>query len=79
LRLCTTFHNRKSFLLIGSDEGGERAAILYTLIESAKLNGLDLEAYLAYVIDRLARGHLASMLGELLPWNYKAAITPKPA
>jgi hypothetical protein len=71
--------SRKNFLFIGSDQGGERAATLYTLIESAKLNGLDPEAYLAYVIDRLASGHLASKLGELLPWNYKAAITPKPA
>ena len=70
---------RKNFLFIGSDQGGERAANLYTLIESAKLNGLDPEAYLAHVIDRLARGHLASKLGELLPWNYKAAIAPKPA
>jgi transposase len=70
---------RKNFLFIGSDQGGERAATLYTLIESAKLNGLDPEAYLASVIDRLARGHLASKLGELLPWNYKAAIAPKPA
>jgi hypothetical protein len=42
---------------------------------SDPVNGLDPEAYLAYVIDRLARGHLASKLGELLPWNYKAAIT----
>ena len=60
---------RKNFLFLGSDKGGERAAILYTLIETAKLNGLDPEAYLAHVIDRLAHGHLASRLSELLPWN----------
>ena len=71
--------SRKNFLFIGSDQGGERAATLYTLIETAKLNGLDPEAYLAQVIDRLARGHLASKLGELLPWNYKPDLIPKPA
>ena len=71
--------SRKNFLFIGSDQGGERAAILYTLIETAKLNGLDPEAYLAQIIDRLARGHLASKLSELLPWNYKPDLIPKPA
>ena len=58
---------RKNFLFLGSDTGGDRAAILYTLIETAKLNGLNPEAYLAYVINQLARGHLASRLNELLP------------
>ncbi len=65
---------RKNFLFLGSDKGGERAAILYTLIETAKLNGLDPDAYLAYAIDRLARGHLASRISELLPWNCKNTI-----
>ena len=65
---------RKNFLFLGSDTGGDRAAILYTLIETAKLNGLNPEAYLAYSIDQLARGHLASRLGELLPWNCKDAV-----
>jgi hypothetical protein len=59
---------RKSFLFVGSDLGGERAAVLYTLIESAKLNGLDAEAYLATVLSRMAQGHRASRLAELLPW-----------
>ncbi len=48
--------SRKNFLFLGSDRGGERAAIIYTIIESAKLNGLDPEAYLATVLDRLFRG-----------------------
>ncbi len=65
---------RKNFLFLGSDTGGDRAAILYTLIETAKLNGLNPETYLAYTIDQLARGHLASRLGELLPWNCKNAV-----
>jgi transposase len=61
--------SRKNFLFLGSDCGGERAAILFTLIESAKLNGLDPEAYLAQVLDRMARGHSATRLVDLLPWN----------
>jgi len=61
---------RKNFLFLGSQAGGERAAILYTVLETAKLNGLDPEAYLAGVIDRIAKGHPINRLGELLPWNW---------
>ena len=70
---------RKNFLFLGSDKGGDRAAILYTLIETAKLNGLNPEAYLAHAIDQLARGHLASRLSELLPWNCKDAVAARAA
>jgi len=62
---------RKNFLFLGSDKGGERAAVIYTLIESAKLNGLDPEAYLADVIDRMVKGHSINRLDELLPWNWQ--------
>jgi len=62
---------RKNFLFLGSEAGGERAAILYTVLESAKLGGLDPEAYLADVIDRMARGHPINRLAELLPWNWQ--------
>jgi transposase len=62
---------RKNFLFLGSKAGGERAAILYTVLESAKLNGLDPEAYLANVIDRMARGHSINRLDKLLPWNWR--------
>ena len=62
---------RKNFLFLGSEAGGERAAVLYTVLESAKLNGLDPEAYLADVIDRMARGHPINRLAELLPWNWQ--------
>ena len=62
---------RKNFMFVGSDRGGDRAAIFYTLIESAKLNGLDPEAYIAAVIDRMAKGHNSRALGALLPWNLK--------
>ena len=71
--------SRKNFLFVGSDKGGERAATLYTLIETAKLNGLDPEAYLAHAIGQLARGHLASRLSELLPWNCKDALAVRTA
>jgi hypothetical protein len=57
-------------LFLGSDAGGERAAVIYTVLQSAKLNGLDPEAYLADVIDRMAKGHPINRLNELLPWNW---------
>lgn len=66
--------SRKNFLFLGSDNGGERAASIYTIIESAKLNNLDPEAYLAAVLDRLARGHPINRIDELLPWNYQPAL-----
>ena len=69
--LRTIAITRKNFLFLGSEAGGERAAILYTVLETAKLNGLDPEAYLADVIDRMAKGHSINRLGELLPWNWQ--------
>jgi hypothetical protein len=61
-------------LFLGSDAGGERAAILYTVLESAKLNGLDPQAWLSDVIDRLARGHPINRTSEMLPWNWQPKI-----
>jgi transposase len=61
---------RKNFLFLGSEVGGERAAVLYTVLQTAMLNGLDPEAYLADVIDRMAKGHTMNQLAELLPWNW---------
>jgi hypothetical protein len=60
---------RKNFLFLGSQAGGGRAAILYTVLETAKLNGLDPEAYFSDVLDRMAKGHPINRLSELLPWN----------
>ena len=62
---------RKNYLFVGSDAGGQRAAVIYTIAETAKLNGLDPEAYIATVLDRLARGHPISRLDKLLPWKIR--------
>ncbi len=59
---------RKNWLFAGADTGGERAATIYTIIETARLNGLDPEAYLRLLISRLA-DHPAKRIDELLPWN----------
>jgi transposase len=59
---------RKNYLFVGSNAGGERAAAMYTLIGSAKLNGIDPEAYLAHVLARIA-SHPIRRIHELLPWN----------
>jgi transposase len=60
---------RKAWLFAGSDRGGERAARMYSLIVTAKLNDVDPQAWLADVLARIA-GHPASRLDELLPWNW---------
>ena len=59
---------RKNFLFAGSDAGGDRAAAIYSLIGSGKLNDLDPEAYLRFVIERIA-DYRISELDDLLPWN----------
>ena len=59
---------RKNWLFAGSDKGGERAAAILSLIETAKLNGLDPEAYLRDVLTRIA-DHPMNRIDELLPWN----------
>jgi transposase len=59
---------RKNWTFAGSDAGGERAAAIYTLIETAKLNNVDPRAWLADVLVRLL-DHPAKRIAELLPWN----------
>lgn len=60
---------RKAWLFCGSDRGGQRAAILYTLIQTARLNDIDPQAWLADILARIA-DHSATRLDELLPWNW---------
>ena len=63
---------RKSWLFCGSDRGGQRAAVMYSLIVTAKMNDIDPQAWLADVLARIA-GHPAQRLDDLLPWNWAAA------
>ena len=65
---------RKNFLFLGSETGGERAATLYTVLETAKLNCLDPQTWLTDVIDRMARGHPNNRLTELLPWSWQPQV-----
>jgi hypothetical protein len=64
---------RKNYLFAGSDAGGERAAAVYSLLGSAKLNGIDPEAYLTVVLRRIA-DHPIRRIEELLPWNLFTAV-----
>ena len=64
---------RKAWLFAGSDRGGKRAALLYGLIVTAKLNDVDPQAWLADVLARIA-DHPANRIDELLPWNWAQAL-----
>jgi hypothetical protein len=70
---------RKAWLFAGSERGGDRTAVMYTLIATAKLNGVDPQAWLSDVLARIADMPL-SRLPELLPWNWApVAIASKAA
>jgi transposase len=69
---------RKSWLFCGSDRGGQRAAAMYSLIVTAKMNAVAPQAWLTDVLFRIA-AHPAHRLDELLPWNWKARATVIPA
>src|SRR5438552_2690939 len=67
---------RNSWLFAGSDRGGQRAAVMYSLIVTAKLNNVDPQAWLADVLARIAE-HPAHRIDELLPWNWRPRSAPR--
>jgi transposase len=70
---------RKNYLFCGSDAGGERAAAIYTLVATAKLNGVNPETYLRDVLAKIADGHPINRIAELVPWRMiSPAATPSP-
>jgi transposase len=60
---------RKNYLFAGSDAGGARAAAIYTLVQTARLNGLNPETYLKDILTKIAEGHPINRIKELLPWR----------
>jgi transposase len=60
---------RRNYLFAGSNSGGERAAAIYTLVTTAKLNGLNPETYLRDILAKIAEGHTINRIDELLPWR----------
>ena len=69
---------RHNWTFAGSDEGGRRAAAIYTLIHTARINDVDPHAWLADVLARL-QDHPAKRIDELLPWNWKRERLQKAA
>jgi transposase len=69
---------RRNWTFAGSDAGGHRAAAVYTLIETCKMNDVDPQAWLADVLARLP-DHPANKVADLLPWNWKANQQSKAA
>jgi transposase len=68
---------RKNFMFLGADSGGERAAAAYSLIVSAKLNGVDPQAYLRHVLTHIA-DYPINRVGDLLPWNVANQLSRRP-
>ena len=66
---------RKNYLFVGSAGGGKAAAIAYTLIETARLNGVDPEAWLADTLARIP-DHKITRVDELMPWRWHGAVEP---
>lgn len=63
---------RKNALFAGSDGGAEHWAVIASLVETCKLNGIDPQAYLTDIISRIVEGHPNSRIDELMPWAYPA-------
>jgi len=65
---------RRNWLLAGSDAGGRRAAAMYSILQTAKLNDVNPEAYLTNTLDRIAQGHPINRISELMPWAYQPPV-----
>ncbi len=65
---------RKNYLFAGSNSGGERAASIYTIVQTAKLNGDNPEAYLCDTLAKIAAGHAINRIDELMPWKYEGPL-----
>ena len=76
-RLRAVALGRKNYLFAGADCGGERAAAIYSLIGTAKLNELDPEPYLRYVLERIAE-HPINRIEALLPWSVAPILCTLP-
>jgi transposase len=63
---------RRNWLFAGSHAGGERAAAMYSILQTAKLNGVNPEAYLTDTLARIAAGHPISRIAELMPWAFQS-------
>ena len=70
--LCRGLHNRKNALFAGHDEGGRIWGRIASLVETAKLGGVEPYAYLKATLETLAEGHPQSRIDELLPWAFKS-------
>lgn len=60
---------RKNYLFAGADTGGDRAASMFTIFQTARLNGVNPEAYMRDTLTKIAEGHPISRIEELMPWN----------
>jgi transposase len=70
---------RKNYLFAGSDIGGDRAAAIYTIVQTAKLNGVNPEAYLKDALTKIAEGHPINKIDQLMPWQMSAPPAVQPA
>src|ERR1700751_5786710 len=66
---------RRNWLFAGSHSGGERAAVMYSILQTAKLNGVNPEAYLNDTLAKIAAGHPINRISELMPWAYQSATS----
>ncbi|HEY2540556.1 MAG TPA: IS66 family transposase [Stellaceae bacterium] len=65
---------RRNWLFAGSHSGGQRAAAMYSILQTAKLNGVNPQAYLTDTLSKIAAGHPINRISELMPWAYQAPM-----